>query len=474
MGSKAKKYIMLGTMILLLIIIPSLIYFFGWKDFQVKYFKEKLILNVNDPFKLANFEVCYGNLFHCQEAEYHLISEKIDTSKIGVYTIKYQLNYQNKQKEIEQTIEVADLENPTMEIEEKEIQVCPNGSFINPKMSATDNYDGNITEKITSNLKDQEIIFEVTDSSGNKTEKRVPAILKDTEFPKIILKGSQRISLPLNRTYQEDGYTATDNCDGDLTKNVTVENNVNFSKEGEYKIKYSVKDSSENQTTVERIIVIYNSNNSSVPTGKNIYLTFDDGPSYYTSKLLDVLKKYHVPATFFVTNQGLTNGYDQQILRAYQEGHTIGLHTYTHNYKDVYSSEEAYFNDLYAIQKKVKDITGHDSYIIRFPGGSSNTISKFNPGIMSRLTKLVEEKGFHYFDWNLDSDDAGRARNSSTVASNVIKGLGRGSNYIVLQHDVKGYSVDAVETIIQYGLSHGYTFKALNENSPTAHHRINN
>ena len=210
------------------------------------------------------------------------------------------------------------------------------------------------------------------------------------------------------------------------------------------------------------------------PIGKNIYLTFDDGPSAYTGNLLDILKKYNVKVTFFVTNQGLTKGYDHFIKRAFEEGHTIGLHTDTHNYKNIYQSETAYFEDLYAIQKKVKDITGYESKIIRFPGGSSNTISKFNPGIMSRLSKEVEQKGFRYFDWNLDSDDAGSARNSSKVSANVIKGLGNGNNYVVLQHDIKKYSVEAVEAIIQYGLSHGYQFRNLTMDSPNMHHHINN
>ena len=115
--------------------------------------------------------------------------------------------------------------------------------------------------------------------------------------------------------------------------------------------------------------------------------------------------------------------------------------------------------------------------IIRFPGGSSNTISKSYDGgthIMSGLTKAVEARGFRYFDWNVVSGDAGETTNTATVISNVIGALGNNSTYMVLQHDIKGFSVDAVESIIKFGLSHGYTFRAITNDTPTVHHRVNN
>src|SRR5699024_7028919 len=108
--------------------------------------------------------------------------------------------------------------------------------------------------------------------------------------------------------------------------------------------------SNQNEATVTRHVYVYESSDYPSLNGKNIYLTFDDGPSKYTNKLLDVLKKYNVKATFFVTDQGLTKGYDDVIKRAYDEGHTIGLHSSTHNYGYIYSSVNSYFDDLYAIQ----------------------------------------------------------------------------------------------------------------------------
>ena len=195
----------------------------------------------------------------------------------------------------------------------------------------------------------------------------------------------------------------------------------------------------------------------------------------YTNKLLDILRKYDVKATFFVTDQ--PSRYDSCIKRAYDEGHTIAMHSATHNYKYIYSSTDNYFKDLERIQNKIKRITGETTYMLRFPGGSSNTVSRnYDKGtkIMSKLTKMVVARGYRYFDWNVSSGDAGNTTKTSKVYSNVVNSLGNGKTYIVLQHDSKGYSVNAVEDIIKYGLSRGYNFRPLTMNSPTIHHGVNN
>lgn len=210
-----------------------------------------------------------------------------------------------------------------------------------------------------------------------------------------------------------------------------------------------------------------------LPYAGTIYLTFDDGPGDYTEELLDVLKKYGVKATFFVTSKGD----DAVILREYQEGHTVALHSFSHNYAYVYANADNYFEDLYAVQARVKAITGQTAKLLRFPGGSSNTVSRrydHRTHIMSYLTTAVEELGFTYFDWNVDSDDAGSAREAGEVYENVISRLKAGEESVVLQHDIKDYSVAAVESIIQYGFSNGYVFERLTADSFTAHHGVNN
>lgn len=205
---------------------------------------------------------------------------------------------------------------------------------------------------------------------------------------------------------------------------------------------------------------------------KIVYLTFDDGPGPDTERLLDILKKYNVKATFFVTCNRV--GYRNAITRAAKEGHSIGLHTCSHDYARIYASDEAYFADLNDVSNMVKELTGNETKLIRFPGGSSNTVSKlYSAGIMSRLVSSVTERGYAYFDWNVSSGDAGNIFDTGTVYNNITRSL-RGDYSIVLQHDIKGFSVDAVEAVIQFGQKYGFTFKALDASSPTAHHRINN
>ena len=208
-----------------------------------------------------------------------------------------------------------------------------------------------------------------------------------------------------------------------------------------------------------------------VPEGKVIYLTFDDGPSKYTLQLLEVLEKYNVKATFFIVgNAGV--GYLDEIAAG---GHSIGIHSMTHVYSEIYASDEAYFKDLYATQQLIYERTGILTTLMRFPGGSSNKVSiKHNKGIMTRLTAAVEAQGFQYFDWNVSSGDAGGTTKTEEVFQNVINGVKHRDISVVLQHDIKGYSVAAVEQIIQWGLANGYTFLPLEPSSPVCHSKINN
>ena len=267
------------------------------------------------------------------------------------------------------------------------------------------------------------------------------------------------------------GASASDNCDGDLTSKIVTTGTVDTNNLGEYAIKYEVKDSSNNITSKERKVLVIDHPNYS---DRVIYLTFDDGPSYsITSKLLDILKEENVKATFFVINHSDSLNY--LIKREYDEGHTVALHSYTHDYKTIYASSDAYFNDLTAISNKVKNIIGVSSNIIRFPGGSSNTISSFNPGIMTSLTNEVINKGYIYFDWNISSGDAGGAYNSSDVYYNVINNL-TSKNNIVLLHDFESNykTLNAIRDIIRYAKSMGYTFDKITEFTPKIRHRVNN
>ena len=294
----------------------------------------------------------------------------------------------------------------------------------------------------------------------------------DSEPPIIILKGDIDLHIPVGKEYEEPGYEALDSVSGDITNRVTIKGDVKWKIPGTYSLTYSVEDDSGNHSELTRAITVHSEQKPDViiPKQKTIYLTFDDGPGPDTDRLLDVLSRYGVKATFFVVD----TGYSAQMRRIVEEGHSIALHSVTHNYKQIYTSRDAYFEDILGIQEIVKDATGVTSTLMRFPGGSSNMISRFNPGIMSELTEAVQDAGFQYFDWNVDSNDAGGARTSDEVFKNVTEGVRQHKTSVVLQHDIHRFSVDAVERIIQWGLDNGYQFLPLAPDSYGAHHRVFN
>ena len=317
------------------------------------------------------------------------------------------------------------------------------------------------------------IIYAVTDSSGNPgyAEREVPYY--DPIPPEITLEGGADMAITTGTFYQEPGYSALDNVDGDLTGQVQVDGEVDWLTPGTYSVTYTVTDGYENTTTATRTVEVQAVPRPEVvwPEGKVIYLTFDDGPGPYTQQLLDVLDSYGVKATFFVTNRG----YGEMMKEIVDRGHSIGIHTMSHVYERIYASPEAYFADLLGMQDVIYRNTGVKTTLMRFPGGSSNTVSAHScVGLMSLLTRAVQDAGFQYFDWNVDSNDAGGAKKAQTVFNNVTAGVSQNRVSVVLQHDIHDFSVDAVEDIIVWGLNNGYSFERLTENSPGVHHGVLN
>ncbi len=202
------------------------------------------------------------------------------------------------------------------------------------------------------------------------------------------------------------------------------------------------------------------------------YLTFDDGPSEYTEEILDILDYYDVKATFFVIyHKDMADKYKAIVDR----GHTIALHTYSHNYKKVYSSEKAFFNELTRISNHIYGVTGVRTKIIRFPGGSSNTVGdRYCKNIMQTLKKSVPAKGYIYHDWNVDSGDA-TADNLAPekLLGNVQARLTKYDTVNILMHDAgtaTRTTVDTLPAIIEYIYSQGYTMEKLTPDSYAVHH----
>ena len=426
------------------------------------------------------------------------IKGNVDVTKLGTYTIEYQAVCGEITKTAKRTVTLVDTVPPQITlVSDPDHFTFPNQAYEEEGFSATDNYDGDLTAQVTATEADGKVIYTVSDSSGNEVTIERQIRYDDPVAPELSLKGNASVTITEGNKWTDPGYTASDNVDGDLTNQVTVSGKVDYQKPGTYKLTYEIKDGYGNTTKAERTVTVKakpepqtstpsqntgsgnntssgsNTSGDSQTSGKVIYLTFDDGPGQHTARLLNILAKYNAKATFFVCGNGKLDLLDDIAAG----GHTLALHSTTHNYSKIYASESAFYDDLYGIQSIVKKYTGITATITRFPGGSSNSISKnYCKGIMTKLTKSIQEKGFTYFDWNIDSNDAGGAKTSAEVAQNVINGIKKSSrkSLVVLQHDIKGYSVDAVEEILQWGLANGCTFKALSADSPTCHHGVNN
>lgn len=208
---------------------------------------------------------------------------------------------------------------------------------------------------------------------------------------------------------------------------------------------------------------------------KVMYLTFDDGPSKNTQAILDILDKYQVKATFFVTAE--SKEHLDLISVEKQKGHAVGVHTYSHDYASIYCNVDAFFEDFQKMNEIIKEQTGEYSSIMRFPGGSSNTISKkYSKGIMTTLAQQVQEQGYQYYDWNASNGDG----NSHTSVDGLVKqGVEEVKNQdisMVLMHDGAGSNetVSALPTLLEYYIKEGYEFKIIDESTPLFHHHIHN
>ena len=183
-------------------------------------------------------------------------------------------------------------------------------------------------------------------------------------------------------------------------------------------------------------------------SGKKVYLTFDDGPSSNTDQILDILKDYDVKATFFVVGKT-----DERSVKAYQriveEGHTLAMHSYSHRYDEIYESKEAFARDLNSLQEYLYETTGVWPRIYRFPGGSSNTVSKVD---MQELIEYLTDIGITYFDWNVASGDAvSRTLPAETIVNNCLSDIEKQKESVILMHDAsnKGTTIEALPQIIE-------------------------
>ena len=447
-----------------------------------------------EPFADPGVSCVFGSFLGTPEAVEVTVDGQVDAEKLGAYELRYTAEFPIDALLFTVTCRVSDSRRVTVvDTKAPEITLLtnpdsytlPGGTYAEEGFTATDNYDGDLTHLVERIQTQEYVTYRVADSSGNVAQISRKIEYSDPIAPELTLLGNAHSMLQVGTAYTEPGFTATDNCDGDISQRVTVSGQVDTGKAGTYVLTYCVADSYGNTATAQR--TVYVSEMPAVPgvphtqyedplpdNGKVIYLTFDDGPSEHTGKLLDILDKYGVKATFFVVYAG-----DQQTLKRMAEaGHTIAIHSATHDYAHIYSSKEAYWNDLYIVQQKIQAATGIRTMMVRFPGGSSNTISvQYCPGIMTELTQELGQRGFRYFDWHVDSKDAVGAKTKDEIYYNVVSGIAKRKNAkstVVLQHDTTARSVEAAEMIIQWGIANGYSFQALTMESPGCQHGVRN
>ena len=205
-------------------------------------------------------------------------------------------------------------------------------------------------------------------------------------------------------------------------------------------------------------------------TKKIVYLTFDDGPSENTTKILDILKENDVKATFFIISPYIPS-HNEIVKRIYDEGHSLGNHTADHEFNKIYTSEEAFMKSLNKQQEFIKSLTGSECRIFRFPGGSKNTLVRNAHGkdFTKNIIIKLEQEGFHCYDWNVDSGDSHASSVPvGTICNNILKEMkDKEGNFknpaIVLMHDcrTKKTTVQALPEIIKIFKDNGYEFDTL-------------
>lgn len=400
---------------------------------------------------------------------------EVDPLTLGEQTVRYRASAFLFSAETERLVTVRDTVPPVITLAGTTVRELRIGEeYEEDGFTATDNCDGDITASVIRIPEEGGVRYEVEDASGNRASV-FRALRYENQPPRIELLGGD-MELPAGiMPFTDPGFICSDDHDGDLTGQVTVtENTVNPYHAGEYEIVYSCTDSEGLTGTATRRVTVTSvgAPEEIYPTAPTIYLTFDDGPSYNTERLLDTLDYYGVQATFFVT--GVHSDYSPMLGEIVRRGHTIAMHSACHHYNEIYVSEEAYFADLREIQDLIFEYAGVRPTLVRFPGGGSNTVSCYNPGIMTRLAGDLADMGYTYFDWNVSGADTADNATYASVVANVCEDAGKREVSVVLQHDTCGFSVDAVAEIIEWGLANGYAFRALDASSPTMHHPIVN
>lgn len=201
---------------------------------------------------------------------------------------------------------------------------------------------------------------------------------------------------------------------------------------------------------------------------KVVYLTFDDAPGgEVTKKTLDILKEENVPATFFIIGNQV-KGQEDIILRMKNEGHSIGLHSFTHERSKLYGCSSDFISEMKQVQKALYDVTGENYYILRFPFGTNNSTYR----LTNEMVNSVHSNNFKIYDWTQDTLDGANPNSSPDTILN--RSISTQDNVVVLMHNAYANknTSQAIRGIIKYYKSQGYTFDKITVDTPEIYHLL--
>ena len=285
----------------------------------------------------------------------------------------------------------------------------------------------------------------------------------------VVLTGDQEMNWTCGIPFHDPGYKAYGTDGTDLTENVKVEGEVICWKVGDYELSYLLKDGKETLASAERIIHVIPAElpDTVQPSSRTIYLTFDDGPCDYTELVLDTLAKYNVKATFFIVAEHSPR-HLKILARIVEEGHTLGIHCYSHYLQGLYWDADSFFTDFIKAQEVIYRYTGTYAHVSRLPGGSrtAHTLAITLEGYFDEFREMMHNMGVRYYDWNVQPETYKETDGVEYLFTHPDEDY---DFAIVLQHDTRSYSVLALDKMIQWGLKQGYTFAPIDLTTPEIH-----
>ena len=289
----------------------------------------------------------------------------------------------------------------------------------------------------------------------------------------ITLNGGDTINVITNEIFDDPGCIARDDSGRDISESVKIKGIADTTQPGTYTISYSVTDPAGNTLKKDRTVIV----DGFLPfrCEDTLFLTFDDGPSEtVTPEILSILKKYDVPATFFIVDYGQSAEKINMLRSAIAQGHTIGIHGYSHDYSKIYRSVPDFMDNVKKLDDKIRRDLDYEPFIMRFPGGSSNKVSRsYCEGIMPELVKKVQAEGYYFTDWNIYSGDSpGSGASADQIIASVKNVCSRFCFGNILMHDSEANhaTAEALPELIEWAKEAGYAFSAMKKGGQTVHH----